>query len=143
MRPFGRQVTVGARGYRAASLALALIAAQLTGATHLVLVRHVVCPLDGELVHAEEDAGAQGAGPVHGVNERSPEVAPSERREAHHGHGHCALAALRRDESALRGAALELRSPAQAALARLSPEDVSAAVSLTLHWLAPKQSPPA
>ena len=142
MRPPGKGAGPRAWGRRAAALAALLVAGQLSSATHLLLVRHAVCPLDGELVHPDEAVGHEHP-QARAQNERSPLVGAEADREAHHGHEHCILAAHRRDRAMLRDGAGELPSPPHAIVATLSPVDNLAAARIAVHRLAPKQSPPA
>jgi hypothetical protein len=141
MRPPEKGVT-RAWGRLAAVLASLLVAGQLANASHLLLVRHAVCPLDGELIHPGEAGGHHDA-QVHAGNERSPRVAATEAPEAHHGHEHCILAAHRRDRATLHDRVVELRTPPRAIFATLSVDGTSAAARIAVHRVAPKQSPPA
>jgi len=127
-------------GRPAAVLASLLVAGQLASATHLLLVRHAVCPLDGELVHTDEAAGQHD---THARNGRSPGASAAEGQEAHHGHEHCILAAHRRDPATLHDRVVELRTPPRAILATLSVDGTTTAARIAVHRLAPKQSPPA
>ena len=142
VRTLEPRVATRAWGRRAAVLALLLVASQLSSATHLLLVRHAVCPLDGELIHPDE-AGGHHEAQAHARNERLPRVAASEAREAHHGHEHCILASQRRDRADLRDRAVALREPPRAVLATLSAGSAPLPARIALHRLAPKQSPPA
>jgi hypothetical protein len=119
-----------------------LVAGQLSSATHLLLVRHAVCPLDGELVHPDEAVGHQHP-QAQARNERLPSVAAETGREAHHGRDHCILAAHRRDRAVPVDRVVEFRAPPPAIIATLSFDAISGAARIAVHRVAPKQSPPA
>lgn len=129
-----------ARRPGAAAFASLLLAAQLASAAHLLVVRHAVCSLDGELIHPDERAGHAHAAPR--ALER-PGIDSSGPQEAAHGHDHCVLASRRRDPAAVPApAGLSLEQPRIA----VAPRPVAAgqgAQRLELYRLAPKQSPPA
>ena len=132
-RPWGR---------RAAVLASLLVAGQLASATHLLLVRHAICPLDGELIHPDA-AGEHRDARIQAANGRFPGMRAAEAAEAHHGREHCILASHRRDRAVFPAQAVEFRAPPRAILATLSPDGNPAVALVVLHRLAPKQSPPA
>jgi hypothetical protein len=140
MRPLVQRAMTRPGAGRAAAVALLLAIAQLASATHLLFVRHTICPLDGELVHPDEAGGHNDA---HVRDSGEPRVVASEGPEAHHGHEHCILASHRRDRMPLHDRVVELRTPERAILATLSPDAEPTAARLALHRLAPKQSPPA
>ena len=123
-------------------LACLLVAGQLSTATHLLLVRHAVCPLDGELIHpdgAEKHHDPQ----AHARNEHTPRIAATEAPDGHHGHEHCVLASDRRNRAALHGPIVGLRAPPKVILATLACGSAESAASFARYRLAPKQSPPA
>ena len=135
------RATTRAWGRPVAVLASLLVAGQLAGATHLLLVQHAVCPLDGELVHPEAAAG-HGHVQAHARNERLPGIAAADAPEVHHGHEHCVLSSQRRDRAVLHGVVAP-HTPPRAILATLPPDGAPTAGRFALHRLAPKQSPPA
>ena len=142
MRSLDRGAATRAWGRRAAVLAAVLVASQLASATHLLLVRHAVCPLDGELIHPDAVGGDHDVG-LHSANERLPRIGAAEASEAHHGHEHCILASQRRDRALAHAQAVAFRAPPRAILATLPSDGSPAAARVVLHRLAPKQSPPA
>ena len=127
-------------GRSPAVIASLVFAAQLASAAHLVLVRHEVCPLDGELVHSDE-AGAH-HGSVHARNDRVPAFTLARESASHHGHEHCVLASQRRDRASLHDARIGLHAP-DAILTCRSPDAGELPDRIAVHRLAPKQSPPA
>ena len=124
-------------------MACLLVAGQFAGTAHLLLVRHAICPLDGELIHPSESEGVSGHDAhAHPRNEGLPTVAAAEGQDAHHGHEHCILAASRRDRATLEARVVELLTPPRTIVATLSVREAAAGARIALHRLAPKQSPP-
>jgi hypothetical protein len=132
-------------GRHGAVLASLLVAGQLAAGLHFLLVRHAICPFDGELVDVGAAVGH--AHPrVHTQDDRDgrlPTLGAGEEPEAVHGHEHCVLAGHQRDKAVLRARVLELRAPPPAIVATISDELGGTAQRTAIHRLAPKQSPPA
>jgi hypothetical protein len=117
------------------ALVLAALGSQLAAISDELLVAHVTCPADGELVHLD----AQTARPVVA---REARLAPAARESDRHEHGQCLL-----DDDVD-------QLPPRAAerpfvpTSRTAPAPVAAATSLAvagvpIYRLAPKNSPPA
>jgi len=124
------------------ALAAVLAAGQVAGSAHLLLVRHSVCPVDGELVHVEDGGDHQHAAPIRYGSPPRLAVGALERHDEHHGHEHCVVVATRKN-------LLGLRASAQGSLSPLLPStviDLATAATpgarVALHRVAPKQSPP-
>jgi hypothetical protein len=119
--------------YSALALAALAVAGQLFGVVHLALVQHVTCAEHGELIEAGS-ASVQTAAPITG---------PSVSRAAveGHGHDHCAIALLRRQQARVTTArpgplALALAPHASVTIASFSN------IAIDILSLAPKNSPP-
>jgi hypothetical protein len=106
-----------------------------------VLVRHAVCPLDGELIH-EDGAAAHRAVATHAPRERTLAFRLADADKAHHDHEHCILASHRRDRATLRAAQLDAHAP-DPVLVSGTGDGAELPGRIALHRLAPKQSPPA
>jgi hypothetical protein len=128
------------RGCLSGTLVSLLVAGQLAGAAHLLIVHHEVCPFDGELVHSASGGERYAATrrPVVGF----PAVSPGESVESHHGHEHCLLASHRR-QATIRAARLPFYTPPSTVQTSCAPERAPRPNSIALHLTAPKQSPPA
>jgi len=142
MRPLEGRPATRAWGRRAALLACFLVAGQLSIASHLLLVRHVVCPLDGELVHPDGPDGHAHAQP-RPQGDRLPDVSGRAGVETHDGHEHCILASHRRDRTAVLTGVLAFRAPPSAIAATVGADRAAASPRVAIHRIAPKQSPPA
>lgn len=138
----GQRTATRAIGRRAAVVVSLLLAGQLASVTHLLLVPHSVCPLDGELIHSDASSAHQHAAPQSRLV-RLPAVAAVEMPEAHHGHDHCVLASNRRGPLSFREGAKGLLAPPQLSIAAKLSDVAAPMVGGALHRLAPKQSPPA
>jgi hypothetical protein len=143
----------GRSGFAGRHLAIALasltLIAQLSSFAHLALVRHVVCPEHGELIHPDEQAPSTSSPAVRVVANAAPaegvaiEAIPEAVGVAVHGHDHCLVAAHRRERATLvpRSESEIVDDPK--AVARLATRDVPRPASVALFVLAPKNSPPA
>jgi len=140
MRPPEKRTRV--LGRLTAVLAFLLVFGQLANSTHLLLVRHTVCPFDGELVDAEPGSEPHYAAPGDAQAERLPIVTRQRGPEAHHGHEHCAFVWNRRNLAFACDRAFELLVPPRIAPVATLPDGASRSTGIALHRLAPKQSPP-
>jgi hypothetical protein len=127
----------------ASAIALVLLAAQATGLLHLVVVRHEVCPLHGDVVeHGAAQDPNDGVAAVAVRPAPTPVVGRASHHARAHGHDHC-LTAFANDD-------LVSPQPTQIAFALVEREAarpravaVAAPRGPPLFRLAPKNSPPA
>lgn len=118
--------------------------AQMASLGHMVLVRHEVCPEDGEVVH-HRLGGALGGG--HETIEFGPSAGASlVASRAEHGsedHDHCAVVAEQRSRAGVtRASACEDLVLPVAALSFFEFAYAARTRSIDLLFLAPKNSPP-
>lgn len=132
----------GSRILPALLLIALFVACQMAGLLHMAMVRHAVCPADGDLIHPGSDgrAALRSAAP----DEKQPaSLAARSTAHAEHGHDHCLLAAQRGSEKLVRpvrqGA---LPAPAAPAPPGSTQEAPRCAGFIALFRLAPKTSPP-
>lgn len=121
------------------AVAAILAMAQLAGAAHMLLVRHAVCPIDGELVHPGRAVGSE---PAPALDLSRPGIASSTLAWADQDHPHCGVADHRRESAVLRAPVEQVRVPPPATLAPPLPTLGRRASLLPPYRLAPKQSPP-
>ena len=134
--------------YSAVALASFMVVAQLSTFAHLLLVRHVVCPEHGELIHPDEQGGRAGAAaPSHAVAKATlpgvSSIQAAAERPATHGHDHCLLASHRRERATLpvcRVSAV-ISGPKNVGIRHV--EDAPRPATVAIFRLAPKNSPPA
>ena len=123
------------------ALATLFVATQLTGLTHLIMVRHVTCPDHGELVHSEGPTLASPGDALRTPPGTSYRAAP--RQADSHGHDHCLVSLSRREQLSAPVATTTLTIaypwPESAPVERVG----SRAAGAALLRLAPKSSPPA
>lgn len=118
--------------------------AQISSFAHFLLVRHVVCPEHGELIHAGDADHAA----VHSSRQESDGETPASRGLAAfangHEHDHCSLLSQRREQWALPAQGLTLKPPPAIELSTLEWTSTSVQpLSIPRFLLAPKGSPPA
>jgi len=129
----------GVRALPATGLAALLVVGQLASSMHLLLVPHALCPIHGELIHAEGARRHPAVSPPAG---RLPALRFLEIAEAHHGHEHCVLAGSRRAWAVPERSAASAAPPSDSGQ-RSSVASAQPSPGIALHRLAPKQSPPA
>lgn len=127
-------------GMRATSYLV--LAAQLLSLVHMLVVRHSMCPEDGDVIHTAEPHETLSA---RAFDEASSSSSPSAGAapQAEHGHDHCLTCASTSERFALvpptqtSAAAIELATPLA------PPADAGLVVPVAVIVLAPKNSPPA
>jgi hypothetical protein len=129
--------------YLALGLALFALIGQLSSSAHLLLVRHAVCPEHGELIHAASSE------PSRTEHTKAPEAkaslvqASADADELTDGHGHCSIAAQRRERGVPNAASARVAA-SESIVARSAPAQQQVfAFGGALLLLAPKNSPPA
>ncbi|HTF89061.1 MAG TPA: hypothetical protein VK843_11675 [Planctomycetota bacterium] len=126
------------------AVALLPVFSGISGGLHLLLVRHVVCPAHGELIHADETCGVPVAGSSHALShdESSQPGLESDTSRSAPKDEHCLVSILTRTSfvswSAADGKAFILRE----SVAGTVREPSRPAPQVELLFLAPKQSPP-
>ena len=109
-----------------------LLAAQLLALSHLLVVRHTICPEHGEAIHSESPSDAQTLGSSHEGAAADPTLGPGA-PAAEHAHDHClALANPRHAERPvllLMGASA---AAVRALLDQLAPANLTARVGVAL-----------
>ena len=121
---------------------LALLAGQLSGVVHSMVVEHQRCPEHGELVHRVQTAGRGPAAPD--ARQHSPAAVAAEAIADRHDDDHCLSLTGRRERTgpSARASADLGPAPRDARLA-VAPSDASRGRGAWLLRLAPKTSPPA
>jgi hypothetical protein len=140
MPPADNSARVQRPGMRATSYLV--LAAQLLSLVHMLVVRHSMCPEDGDVIHTAESIETLSARPS---NEASSSDSPSAGAapQAEHGHDHCLTCTSTSERFALvppaqtSAAAIEIATP-------LAPSLVPGLIApVAVIVLAPKNSPPA
>ena len=118
-----------------------LLAAQVLSLSHLLVVRHTICPEHGEAIHSESPSDAQALGSSHEGAAADPTLgagAPT----AEHAHDHCLALANPRERFASWPAPDVMPGPHLVAATLPSLGTVDAAPAVAVLLLAPKNSPP-
>lgn len=127
--------------YLAFGLALVALVAQLSGSAHLLLVRHALCPEHGELIHPTDEA--EPALRAVAQHAKTAFVRPEAETELGHGHGHCPIAAQRRERGALIAAWVHVHASAWSFASRVPAPNLVSSCAAAILRFAPKNSPPA
>jgi hypothetical protein len=137
-----RPADAAPRSRPSGALASLLIAAQLAAALHLLVVRHSLCPLDGELVEGSAHQG-QAHTRASVRPDRLPGIVARGADESTEGHEHCALTAFRRERAHHVARAAGALAPRPSVLVRAATDFTPRPPPVAVHRLAPKHSPPA
>jgi hypothetical protein len=130
-----------ARRYLLASIACLVLVTQISTFAHLLVVRHVVCPQHGELVHADDEAPpSDGATLPSGENPRGSAVRTG--RETNEDHVHCPVAMHRRQTSVVPAGMFTIAPARAAETAAFAFRSIPRPAPFALFRLAPKTSPP-
>ncbi|MEO6709149.1 MAG: hypothetical protein ABI054_00790 [Planctomycetota bacterium] len=124
------------------AVALLPVFSGISGGLHMLLVRHVVCPAHGELIHADVACAVTVAGSTGAHDESSQPRLGSDTSRSAPKDEHCLVSIITRTSfvswNAVDGKAFVLRDSSAGAVR----EPSAPAPQIELLFLAPKQSPP-
>ena len=118
-----------------------LLAAQLLALSHLLVVRHTICPEHGEAIHSESPSDAQTLGSSHEGAAADPTLGPGA-PAAEHAHDHCLALANTRERFVPLPFPDVMPGPLSVAATLPSLATVGVAPAVAVLLLAPKNSPP-
>lgn len=114
--------------------------AQVFAAAHSAMVRHVLCPVHGELVHGDHEHGASSASTNGGEDSSAPALCAAANEEGHS--KHCSVVLLSKQRTALFHAQSVRLAVSAASEQTGSLRSHADGIGIAVFLYAPKQSPP-